>query len=86
MGSVRGTLFHLSLLLDFFPQYRSQRAGFQPAGRPEWIQWSHCAAADPLLRDAAGLDRLGCHFVDADDSLKLNKVTNKVGEGALTRT
>lgn len=36
-----------------------------------------------LLRDAAGLDRLGCHFVDAHDSLKLNKVTNEVGEGAL---
>jgi hypothetical protein len=36
-----------------------------------------------ILRDAAGLDRLGCHFVDAHDSLKLNKVTNDVGVGAL---
>ena len=36
-----------------------------------------------LLRDAAGLERLGCKFVDAHDSLRLNKTTNEVGEGAL---
>lgn len=36
-----------------------------------------------ILRDAAGLDKRGCHFVDAHDSLRLTKVTNEVGEGAL---
>jgi len=36
-----------------------------------------------MLRDAAGLERLGCRFVDSRDSLRLHKVTNEVGEGAL---
>jgi len=36
-----------------------------------------------LLRDAAGLERLGCKFVDARDSLRLNKTMNEVGVGAL---
>jgi hypothetical protein len=36
-----------------------------------------------LLRDAAGLERLGCHFVDCRDSLRLNKTMNQVGVGAL---
>lgn len=36
-----------------------------------------------LLRDAAGLERLGCKFLDAHDSLRLMKTMNEVGEGAL---
>lgn len=52
-----------------------------------YIQVHDAGSSSPvmlnLLRDAAGLDRLGCHFVDAHDSLKLNKLTNEVGEGAL---
>jgi hypothetical protein len=36
-----------------------------------------------ILRDAAGLERLGCRFLDSRDSLGLNKATNEVGEGAL---
>ncbi len=36
-----------------------------------------------ILRDAAGLERLGCRFMDSRDSLGLNKLTNELGEGAL---
>lgn len=36
-----------------------------------------------LLRDAAGLERMGCHFVDAHNSMLLIKTMNEVGEGAL---
>ncbi len=36
-----------------------------------------------ILRDAAGLERMGCKFVDAHDSLRLNSTMNKLGEGAL---
>jgi len=36
-----------------------------------------------LLRDAGGLERLGCHFVDCRDSFRLNKTMNHVGVGAL---
>ena len=36
-----------------------------------------------LLRDAAGLERTGCQFVDSRDALGINKATNKYGEGAL---
>ena len=36
-----------------------------------------------ILRDAAGLERRGCKFIDGRDSLRLNKITNEVGEGAL---
>jgi hypothetical protein len=36
-----------------------------------------------LLRDAAGLERMGCKFLDAHDSMRLIKTMNEVGEGAL---
>lgn len=36
-----------------------------------------------MLRDAAGLERRGCRFMDSRDSLGLNRVTNELGEGAL---
>jgi hypothetical protein len=36
-----------------------------------------------LLRDAAGLERMGCKFLDAHDSMRLIKTMNEIGEGAL---
>lgn len=36
-----------------------------------------------LLRDAAHLERLGCKFVDARDTMRLTKTMNDLGEGAL---
>jgi hypothetical protein len=36
-----------------------------------------------LLRDAAGLEKMGCRFLDAHDSMRLIKTMNEVGEGAL---
>ena len=36
-----------------------------------------------LLRDAAGLERYGCQFVDSRDAIGINRATNKYGEGAL---
>jgi hypothetical protein len=65
---------------------RLATAGLPPS-KLIYVQVHEAGSSSPvmlnLLRDAAGLDRLGCHFVDAHDSLKLNKVTNDVGVGAL---
>jgi hypothetical protein len=65
---------------------RLATAGLAP-NKLIYVQVHEAGSSSPvmlnLLRDAAGLDRLGCHFVDAHDSLKLNKVTNEVGVGAL---
>lgn len=36
-----------------------------------------------LLRDAAALERMGCKFLDAHDSMRLIKTMNELGEGAL---
>src|SRR5580698_8432302 len=36
-----------------------------------------------LLRDGAGLEKLGCRFVDAHDTLRMTKIMNELGEGAL---
>ena len=36
-----------------------------------------------LLRDAAGLEKMGCRFLDAHDSMRLIKTMNEIGEGAL---
>jgi len=36
-----------------------------------------------LLRDNAGLEKLGCRFVDARDTMRITKVMNELGEGAL---
>lgn len=58
-----------------------------PPDKLVYVQVHDAGSSSPvmlnLLRDAAGLDRLGCHFVDAHDSFGINKVTNEVGEGAL---
>jgi hypothetical protein len=36
-----------------------------------------------LLRDAANLERFGCKFVDVHDTMRLTKMMNELGEGAL---
>ncbi len=65
---------------------RLASAGLTP-DRLVYVQVHEAGSSSPvmlnLLRDAAGLDRLGCHFIYAHDSFKLNKITNQVGEGAL---
>jgi hypothetical protein len=65
---------------------RLAAAGLPPT-KLIYVQVHEAGSSSPvmlnLLRDAAGLDRIGCHFVDAHDSLKLNKVTNQVGVGAI---
>jgi hypothetical protein len=36
-----------------------------------------------MLRDAAGLQQRGCNFLDSNDVLGINRLTNKLGSGAL---
>jgi hypothetical protein len=36
-----------------------------------------------LLRDAAGLQRIGCHLIDGNNGILLNNVTNHLAEGAV---
>jgi len=36
-----------------------------------------------VLRDKAGLERVGCQFVDSRDALGISRATNRFGEGAL---
>jgi hypothetical protein len=36
-----------------------------------------------MLRDAARLERLGCRLMDSQNALGINKLTNKLGEGAI---
>lgn len=58
-----------------------------PSKKLIYVQVHDAGSSSPvmlnLLRDAAGLERLGCKFVDARDSLRLNKTMNEVGVGAL---
>src|SRR5216683_4919630 len=52
-----------------------------------YIQVHDAGSSSPvmlnLLRDAAGLEKMGCRFLDAHDSMRLIKAMNEVGEGAL---
>jgi hypothetical protein len=61
-------------------------AGLKP-NRLIYVQIHDAGSSSPvmlnLLRDAAGLERMGCRFVDGRDSLRLNKTMNEVGVGAL---
>lgn len=65
---------------------RLAAAGLSPK-KIIYVQVDEAGSSSPvmlnMLRDAAGLERLGCRFVDSRDSLGLNKATNEVGEGAL---
>lgn len=58
-----------------------------PAKKLLYLQVHDAGSSSPvmlnLLRDAAGLERRGCHFLDSRNSLGINKLTNEVGEGAL---
>ena len=60
--------------------------GLQPK-KLIYVQVHDAGSSSPvmlnLLRDAAGLEQMGCNFVDARDSFGLNKTMNKVGVGAL---
>ena len=52
-----------------------------------YVQIDDAGSSSPvmlnILRDAAQLERSGCRFVDAHDSLRLNEIMNEIGEGAL---
>lgn len=52
-----------------------------------YVQVDDAGSSSPMmlnmLRDAAGLQRLRCRFVDSRDVMGLNKATNEVGEGAI---
>jgi len=65
---------------------RLLEAGLQP-NKLIYVSVHDAGSSSPvmlnLLRDAAGLERLGCRFVDCRDSLRLNKTMNEVGVGAL---
>lgn len=58
-----------------------------PAKKLVYVQVHDAGSSSPvmlnLLRDAAKLEKLGCKFVDAHDSLRLNRIMNELGEGAL---
>lgn len=58
-----------------------------PAKKLIYVQVHEAGSSSPvmlnILRDAAGLERRGCRFLDSRDSLGINKMTNEVGEGAL---
>jgi hypothetical protein len=52
-----------------------------------YVQVHDAASSSPvmlnLLRDAAGLEKMGCKFFDAHDSMRLITAMNEAGEGAL---
>jgi hypothetical protein len=52
-----------------------------------YVQVHEAGSSSPvmlnLLRDAAGLEQRGCRFLDANDTLGFNKMTNELEEGAL---
>jgi hypothetical protein len=65
---------------------RLLEAGLPPE-RFIYVQVHEAGCSSPvmlnLLRDAAGLEQRGCRFMDANDTLGLNRLTNDLGEGAL---
>lgn len=65
---------------------RLEGAGLPPE-KLIYVQVHEAGSSSPvmlnLLRDAAGLEQRGCHFLDANDTLGVNKLTNDLAEGAL---
>lgn len=65
---------------------RLAEAGLPPE-KLIYVQVHDAGSSSPvmlnLLRDAAGLEQRGCHFLDANDTLGFNRKTNELGEGAL---
>jgi len=58
-----------------------------PPERLIYVQVDDAGSSSPvmlnMLRDAAGLERLGCHLLDSHDSMGISRTTNEVGEGAV---
>lgn len=65
---------------------RLAQAGL-PRKKLIYVQVGDAGSSSPvmlnILRDAAGLERLGCRFLDSRDAMGLSKTTNQLGEGAL---
>lgn len=65
---------------------RLVKAGLSPK-QLIYVQVHDAGSSSPvmlnLLRDAAGLEKLGCKFVDSRDSFGMTKMMKEVGEGAL---
>jgi hypothetical protein len=76
------------MLLD---QNRALMTRLAAAGLPPekliYIQIDDAGSSSPvmlnMLRDSAGLERLGCHLLDSRDILGISRTTNDVGQGAL---
>jgi hypothetical protein len=72
-------------------QNRALMNWLSAAGLPNhkliYVQIDDAGSSSPvmlnMLRDAAGLERLGCHLLDSRDTLGISRTTNQVGEGAL---
>lgn len=65
---------------------RLSKAGLKP-DQLIYVQVHDAGSSSPvmlnLLRDAAGLEQRGCHFLDSRNTLDLVKVSNELGEGAV---
>lgn len=58
-----------------------------PSKKLIYVQVHDAGSSSPvmlnLLRDSAGLEKLGCRFVDCRDTMRMTKLMNELGEGAL---
>jgi hypothetical protein len=58
-----------------------------PPQKLVYVQVHDAGSSSPvmlnLLRDAAGLEQRGCHFLDSNNTLGFNRLTNELEEGAL---
>ena len=58
-----------------------------PSKKLIYVQVHDAGSSSPvmlnLLRDSAGLEKLGCRFVDCHDTMRMTKLMNELGEGAL---
>jgi hypothetical protein len=58
-----------------------------PPEKMIYVQVHDAGSSSPvmlnLLRDATGLEQRGCHLLDSNDTLGLNRKTNELEEGAL---
>jgi hypothetical protein len=65
---------------------RLANAGLPPE-KLIYVQVHEAGSSSPvmlnLLRDAVGLEQRGCRFLDANDTLGLNRLTNELEDGAL---
>lgn len=65
---------------------RLKRAGITPE-KTIYMSVHDAGSSSPvmlnLLRDAARLERTKCYFIDGNNGLLLNKISNQLGEGAI---